>query len=304
MALTGGSMNIDHEPYFKFTRKARLDKSINSLLGLIEGITIDQVINPLEIKFLDAWLEDHHPLREKHPFNELISKVELSLADKVLTQDEHQDIVWLCNKLTSNEYYNRVTTDIQKLHAVIGGVVADTKISEIELRGLAGWIDENDHLRGCLPYDEIDSLITSVLADQQIDANEHTILADFFSGFVALLDDRVIDSPPVETNGNIIGLCAVCPEIKFQDHVFCFTGASSQYPRAQLKKIIESHGGQFAAAPSKKVDYLIIGADGNPCWAYACYGRKVEKAVELRKAGVRLMIVHESDFHDAILDNS
>ena len=58
----------------------------------------------------------------------------------------------------------------------------------------------------------------------------------------------------------------------------------------------------MASGPGKRVDYLVIGADGNPCWAFACYGRKVEKAVELRKSGVRIMIIHESDFHDAVLD--
>jgi hypothetical protein len=26
------------------------------------------------------------------------------------------------------------------------------------------------------------------------------------------------------------------------------------------------------------IDYLIIGADGSPCWTFACYGRKVEKS--------------------------
>lgn len=56
------------------------------------------------------------------------------------------------------------------------------------------------------------------------------------------------------------------------------------------------------SAPSKKVDYLVIGAEGNPCWSYACYGRKVERAVELRKEGLRIMIVHERDFHDALVE--
>jgi hypothetical protein len=59
-----------------------------------------------------------------------------------------------------------------------------------------------------------------------------------------------------------------------------------------------------ASSVSSKVDYLIIGADGNPCWAYACYGRKVEMAVQLRKQGSRLQLIHEHDFHDAIADHA
>lgn len=56
------------------------------------------------------------------------------------------------------------------------------------------------------------------------------------------------------------------------------------------------------AIHSKKVNYLVVGGEGNPCWAYACYGRKVEKAVELRRQGHPIVIVHENDFHDAVLD--
>lgn len=49
-------------------------------------------------------------------------------------------------------------------------------------------------------------------------------------------------------------------------------------------------------------DTFIIWLDemekGNPCWAYACYGRKIEKAMELRKKGAQILIVHEADFLD------
>jgi len=295
-------MNKDHDPYLKFTGRARIEKSINSLLGLIEGIAIDREINGAELNFLSIWFEDHKSLRDRHPFNELIPALENALADRKISEEEHDDLIWLCRRLAANDYFDKVTADLQQLHAVVGGIVADTNISEIELRGLSEWIDEHDHLRGCWPYDEIGSLATTVLADKKIDANEHEMLVKYFSEFIALLDDRVIKSPPVEQSGSVMGLCAVCPEITFQDSTFCFTGASQKYPRKKLAETVESLGGKVADNPTKKVDYLIIGADGNPCWAYACYGRKVEKAVELRKSGVKIMIIHESDFHDAIQD--
>lgn len=280
-------MHKDHEHYLKFTGRARLEKSINSLLGLIEGIAIDREINSQEIDFLNIWLEDHRAIRDKHPFDEIVPVVEQALADHVLSAEEHEDLVWLCRRLIADEYFDHITADIQRLHAVVGGVVADTQISEAELRGLGDWIDDHEHLRGCWPYDEIGSLVTTVLADKKIDPQEHEVLFRYFSEFVALLDERSIKSPPLENNGAVAGLCAVCPEIDFEGKVFCFTGASSRYPREKLKDTVESLGGVVTSSPSKKVNYLVIGADGNPCWAYACYGRKVEKAVQLRKAGVK-----------------
>jgi len=296
-------MHPDHRPYAKFTTRARLDKSINSLLGIIDGIAIDGAINPSEIGFLRLWLSDHQEVQELHPFNELVPVVQAAVADGVLTQDERDDIIWLCQRLRSAEYYDKTTADLQRLHAIVGGIVADGNISEDELRGLSTWLQDHEHLKTCWPYDEIDSLVTSVMADRRIDEQEHKVLIDFFSEFVAILDDRTIVSPSISVGGTIIGLCAVCPEIEFEGSKFCFTGASSRYTRSQLSDTVTRLGGEVVPYLSAKVKYLVIGADGNPCWAYACYGRKVEKAVELRKAGVRVLIVHENDFHDAVADS-
>ena len=296
-------MHSDHKPYAKFTSRARLDKSINSLLGIVEGVLIDGSINSAELGFLNLWLADHAELKGRHPFNELVPVVETALADGVLSEEEREDIVWLCERLRSTDYYDKTTADLQRLHAVVGGIVADGRISEAELRGLSSWLQDHEHLRTCWPYDELDSLITTVLADKVIDEQEHKLLKDFFSEFVAVLDERTIVSPLIAEGATVVGLCAVCPEIEFSGSKFCFTGASTRYTRDQLSQTVGRLGGEVVPSLSAKVKYLIIGAEGNPCWAYACYGRKVEKAVELRKAGVRVVIVHENDFHDAVSDH-
>lgn len=295
-------MHEDHLGYWKFTGRARLDKSVNSLLGIIEGISIDGEINELEVGYLELWLSEHQELRDLHPYNEFVKVVADALADGILSEDEREDIVWLCERLRSEEFYDRITVDLQRLHAILGGVIADSRISERELRGLSDWMEEHDHLKTCWPYDEIGSLITTVLADKKIDEQEHEMLHAYFSEFTALLDGRTITRPPVAEGESIVGLCAVDPQITFAARGFCFTGASSRFVRTEFAGIVERLGGTTHGNPSKKVDYLVIGAEGNPCWSFACYGRKVEKAVKLRKAGSRVVIVHELDFHDAVAD--
>lgn len=74
------------------------------------------------------------------------------------------------------------------------------------------------------------------------------------------------------------------------------------HSRRELVGTVERLGGKFVKNISPKVQYLVIGADGNPTWAYACYGRKIEEVINLRKAGVPLILVHEHDFHDAVAD--
>jgi NAD-dependent DNA ligase len=292
-------MHPDHLEYARFTSWPRLEKSVNSLLGLIEGIAIDSAINQKEISFLNLWLAEHADVRDLHPYNELVPVVQAALADGILTQDEHDDIVWLCERLRSAEYFDQTTADLQRLHAILGGIASDGQVTEDELRGLLAWLQDHEHLKTCWPYDEIDSLIVGVMKDQKIDPEEQALLKTVFSGFTAATDDKTISSPVAP---NLVGLCAVCPRIEFPGSAFCFTGASSRYTRKELAATVERLGGTFAPKVTKSVRYLIIGAEGNPCWAYACYGRKVEKAVELRKSGVRLLLIHENDFHDAVAD--
>lgn len=297
-------MHPDQRPYAKFTSRARLEKSVNSLLGMVEGLVIDSSINPSEVSFLNMWLAEHDDVRHLHPYNELVPVVQAAVADGVLTEDEHDDIVWLCERLRSTEYFDKTTADLQRLHAILGGIVADGHVTEQELSGLSDWLQEHEHLRTCGPYDEVDSLIVGVLQDKRIDEQEHAMLKGFFSEFLAIMDDRTIVSPVVIENASIVGLCAVGPEIEIVGSTFCFTGASTRYKRDDLAEVVRRLGGEFASSLTKTVRYLVIGADGNPCWAYACYGRKVEKAVAMRKAGAKVLIVHENDFHDAVADAS
>ncbi|MBJ54216.1 MAG: NAD-dependent DNA ligase [Gammaproteobacteria bacterium] len=292
----------DHHAYRHFMGKSEFEKSINSLLGLIEGVTIDSKINHDEIDFLETWLNDHRINASRHPFNELLPVVELAISDGILTKEERDDITWLCNRLTSSDYFNIATADMQKLHAIMAGIGADGEVNVEELEGLFSWLQEHEHLKTCWPYDEVESLILGVLADKKIDPIEHKLLMNFFGEFVSVLDNKTIVSPVIIEGSNVFGLCSVCPDITFADAVFCFTGSSYKYTRNQFEELIEKYGGKISKGITRKVNYLVVGADGNPCWAYACYGRKVEKAAELRRQGHSIVIVHENDFHDAVMD--
>lgn len=296
-------MHGDHKKYFHFTGKFRLERSINSLLGLVEGIALDREINYEEISFLHGWITEHEEVSDSHPFNELLPKVRTAIADSRFTAEEHADVVWLCRKLISKDHFVGVAPEIQKLHALLGGIAADRKISIEELRGLAVWLDEHKVLSKTWPYEEACSLATGVLADQHITPEEHQLLIQFCAEFVTMLDSRVIIDPPISRQGQLSGLCAVCPEIVFNARRFCFTGGSVRHTRKHLERLVTDRGGICHDGVVKDLDYLVVGADGNPCWAYACYGRKIERAVQLRRAGASLLLVHEHDFHDAVADH-
>lgn len=295
--------SIDQEGFFKFTGKARLSKAINTLSGILTGMDIDRVFNGKEIHALRGWIEDHEDLARRHPFNEIFPRLSEALSDGVLDREEIEDLKWLCGKLAPEaHYYNGITAQMQELQGVLGGIVADGVVTDTEIRELREWVHNSEHLKTCWPYDEIDSLLTQVLKDGIIDADERQMLMHFLSEFTSVTGNRAIALPLEDVDKPIQGICATCPEIAFPDRLFCFTGTSTRLARDSLATLVRGLGGDFHPTIKAEVDYLVIGARGNPCWAYSCYGRKVEQAIKLRRQGCSLLIVHENDFWDAAQD--
>ena len=201
----------DGTRYFQYTTRSRLDKAINTLLGIVEGIALDGVIAPAEQRYLDEWLAAHRDAAQLHPFSEIVPVVAGAVADGELDAEERADILWLCEKLRSTEYYDQTSADMQRLHALLGGVAADGAVLKAELTALREWIDEHDHLRTLWPYDEVSALITGVLADGRIDEAEHDLLRAFFGEFA----ERTSGSPStpaiVPASSVLGGVCAACP---------------------------------------------------------------------------------------------
>lgn len=297
-------VNYEDMEYAKYTFKSELDKAINVLEGIINGITIDREISLAEVVELTNWCDQYKEMIYRKPFNEIIPLIHTSLEDNILTEDEIQDILWACNNFKgTSKYYNIITADIQKLHGIMHGILADNQITLEEIEGLRNWIFENHHLKGLYPYDELFSLFSSVLSDGILDNNERAMLKVFFSDFIDLDSSVNINIDEINNLKETIkleGLCSVDPNICFCNELFCFTGASSRLRRADIQNIVESMGGKFKDTVTKDTKYLVIGDNGNPCWAFSCYGRKVEQAVDLRKKGKSILIIHEHDFWNAV----
>lgn len=290
--------NSDNESYIGFTGPARIDKGLNSLRGILQGIAANRKTVAKELIFLQSWIDEYECFARRHPFNELIPALYRAMEDDHLDQEEVEDLLWLLGNLTGT-YYDRATADMQTLQGLLAGVISDGKVDELELEKISSWCDEHEHLMTVWPYDEIRSLIVHVRQDGVVDEAEQALLRTFFSAFSTTPRQFAVDMPLNEVGTPIFGLCAVCPEVVIADRLFCFTGSSKRMTRPQLAKFIEERQGRFNRNVTTETDYLVIGGDGNPCWAFACYGRKVEQAISLRKAGRRILLVHETDFWDA-----
>lgn len=295
------------EEYRMFTGPAELHKAVNTLKGIVAGITTDDKITTDEVNELSHWCMCHAHLINRHPFNELIPLIQSVYEDGIITDSEAKDIIWLCNNFVSDaDYYNLITSSLQFLSGMIHGILSDNEISDEEIHMLKKWTTANDFLAGCYPFDEIESLLLSILEDGIITPEERDALKAYLSNFIDLkssynLNDYELSS--LKEKYSISGICAACQEIDFDGNLFCFTGQSLKAKRKEIADLIISLGGKFNNNITNKTRYLIVGNDGNPCWAFSCYGRKVEDAVNRRKSGQLLTIVNEVDFWDAVEDS-
>jgi NAD-dependent DNA ligase len=288
-----------------FTQKSEMDKAFQTLDGILDGITADWKVTELERIELLNWCEIHRWLLDKHPFNEIMPTLMQALEESSICVDTLKDVQWLVRKICSNHpYYDVITADIQRLEGMLHGFLADNEISDTEIHLLVNWLDGNRHLMGIYPYDEISAILAGILRDGIVTNDERNYLTLFMSEFVNRASSSTIDFNAIDAlkkSITIDGICAVDPAIEFDGRLYCFTGTSERVKRKEFVEIIEVHGGMFNDNVLKNTDYLVVGNSGNPCWAYSCYGRKVEKAIELRKQGAHIHIVNEIDFWDCLL---
>jgi len=293
----------DEGEFRVYTGKAEVDKAFHLLVGIVNGIEIDGKVNEHEIEELLNWIYLHNDLEKYKPFNELIPMVREALVDGRLDPEEIQDIKWVCDKFTAeSEYYNLTTHSIQELQGVLHGIMADGEITDEEIHQLQRWINDNDILKGTYPYAEIESILCGILSDGIITEKERHQLMAFVSDFIDCsksVNVSKIDIEKLQSKYKIAGLCCIDPDIEFDSKIFCFTGKSTKATREEICVIVENHNGIFNNNVLKDTHYLIIGNEGSPCWAFSCYGRKVEKAVDLRKKGAAIQIINELDFWDA-----
>ncbi|MBE3142324.1 MAG: BRCT domain-containing protein [Planctomycetes bacterium] len=288
----------------QYTFRSELDKALHSLEGILKGISIDGKVNSKEIEELRLWGKRHFEFVDRHPFKELVPLVLKSVADNHLDPEEVQDILWMAkNVRTDSKYYNIITSDIQRLEGILHGILADNEINDLEVHGLSEWLFDNEQLKGSYPYDELCSLITAITADGVIDDDERKMLKLFIADFVDVKNMAAVDPNELDDlkkQITINGICALDPEITIENRLYCLTGVFGRSSRKEIVSLIEGKGGTHHDGVTKDTNYLVIGSDGNPCWAFSCYGRKVEKAVEMRKEGIPIAIVNEVDFWDAI----
>lgn len=80
-------------------------KAINTLYGLIMGITADHIVSDDEIHFLNLWLSDNEKYTNAFPLNVIKNRIEDILADNIITQEEREDFYQTLTQIIGGDYH-------------------------------------------------------------------------------------------------------------------------------------------------------------------------------------------------------
>jgi NAD-dependent DNA ligase len=290
--------NYDNRSFQRFSNPALIEKDLQILVGIISGIKSDNVISDTEYEEVISWINAHREYEDKQPYKEVIDIIRAALADNVLTHEESENIIWFCNQyINKTGYFNIITSGIQKLTGIIKGIAFDNEINHKELEYLDNWMEENDYLKNTYPYNELYNLVTNIIQDKMITEEEHYSLLSFCKALVGEENDN---SNEAMLSSLKTGYYQIDPLIAVQEKTFCITGVSKKYKRRDIAEKIDLFGGYVVDNVSSKLDYLVVCDEKNNCWAFTCYGRKIEEAIKHRKQGRELIIVHEYDLYDTL----
>ncbi len=294
----------DSKQYLFFSARRLKNKAVHTLAGLLRGVTADETITREEFEEIAYWLEVNAEFCQTAPLDAVANHLRDILADGRVDAEELEDLKWLAEHLTERaELDDLVKDNLQELFGILYGIIADNRLADRELTALAAWLEKSTFLERFYPYDELCTLVSSILADGVISESERERFMAFIAQFVDFSQTATLDAQhyrALQEKYSLSGICVANPEVEVAAHNFVLTGEFESGKRSAIEARISAAGGLIKGNVSKKTHYLVVGNLGNPCWAFSTYGRKVEAALELRKAGVPVLIINERDLIAAL----
>ena len=184
-------------------------------------------------------------------------------------------------------YTNDLKRSLGALVGISQGLLCDRHLNDQEIRFLEEWLVQNGAIANAWPGDVVHSRIKSVLADGVVTESERAHLVETLSQLIGGSLEQLAESAHVTK----LALDSV-DRVHFDGARFCLTGDFVFAPRQKCSAEIESRGG-IVGGITRQLRYLVVGGLGSPEWKHGSFGTKIEKAIEYRRAGIPLLIVHE-----------
>ena len=155
-------------------------RNINELIGIIEGINYDGIVNSKEAEHLQIWVDKNRNLAYEQNQIALIDKVDTVLEDHMITEKEREELLQISKRYLDDIGDN--TSKIYELNGIIIGIICDGIVNESEIRNLRSWMMDNSSLvRENKSCEELCRIIDKILEDGVVTESEQTELLNLLS---------------------------------------------------------------------------------------------------------------------------
>lgn len=196
--------------------------------------------------------------------------------------------------------FNRARRTERDLSEVLGlakGMLCDGVITDEEAQFLRSWGANHPDALSAWPMRAIFDRLERHFADGRIDEDERTELQALLAGLVGGTASLVLGYEAATT----LPLDTPPPLICWgPNEVYVFTGRFAYGTRADCEREVTSRQSSCERNVTRMTSFLVVGTFGSQDWAHTSYGRKIQRAVELRDAGFAIRIVGEDHWATAL----
>ena len=196
-------------------------------------------------------------------------------------------------------YFNRARRTERDLSEMLGlakGILADGVVNDLEANALRLWGETHPDAVDKWPLNLIFSRIVQFFEDGHIDDTERAELKDLLAALVGGTASVLLGYDGATT----LPLDNPPPLIIWHEEVYVFTGRFAYGTRSNCELEVLSRGGAVESNVTRRTSFLVIGTFGSQDWAHTSYGRKIQRAAELRDSGFPLRLVAEDHWARAL----
>lgn len=269
-------------------------KALYSLKGILKGVSADNIVNEMEALYLNTWLLESKQLRDDPDAIDLLDTISDALADGVFSSDELEDINNLVADIIEYKSFENIETadHINEFLGLISGVVSDNVLNSSELTFLLGWVSAHEDVINHPVTNEVSSKIFKFnKLKKTTNKQEHALLT-----FLKNTTGTNFSETGAASIGPIDHLADTIESMDHTNAKICFTGVFKTGSRKEIEEMAIAKGATTNRTPTKTVDYVVIGSQISPDWKHSNFGRKIQRAVELRDKGQKIYILTEKDW--------
>lgn len=285
-------LDRDGQPINKgFNYSKNREKAIFGLKGILEGIVADSKLNEKEMMFLDIWLYSQEQLGKDSDVIDLLNQIESVLKDGHIAKKDLDELKTHIEDIIEYKEleYNSYEDQVNELIGFITGVAADNNINNEEILSLENWLNENSNICTKFPANIIAKRVNQIIKGNVVTQKEKDDLLDTI---------KEIIGHKFEETGLAHGLTT---EI-FEDNIetfshkgqnICFSGKFVAGNRSTVENVARKLGATIRKNITNDVTTLIMGTIASRDWRFTSHGKKIEKAIELKQKGRKLLILTE-----------